>query len=55
MGLEPCVLGPAMPASYPLSGGTLLFLVTASLLPWVMYMLNKGGPRWTFLYIIVDR
>ena len=55
MGLEPCVLGPAMPTRYPLGGGTLLFQMIASLLPRVMYVLNKGGPRRTFLDIIVDR
>ena len=56
MGLEPRVPGPAMPARYPLSGGrTLLFLMTASLLPRVMHILNRGVPSRTFLEIIVDR
>ena len=32
------VLGPAKPIRYPLSGGTLLFLLTVSLLPWVIYL-----------------
>ena len=39
MGIWTCVLGPAKPECYPLSGGwSQLFLVTVSLLPWVMYM-----------------
>ena len=39
------VLGPVKLVRYPLSGGTLLFLVTVSLLLWGMYMIKKGDPN----------
>ena len=47
VGLEPRVPGPAMPACYPLSGGTLLFLVTASLLPWVINLTITSSDKVT--------
>ena len=49
-----CVLGPATPVHYPLWGGTLLFLVTVSLLPWAMYIL-KGDPKGHSQNVGVDR
>ena len=33
-----CALGPTRPIRYPVDRGTLLFLVTERLLPWVMYI-----------------
>ena len=34
-----CDLGPVKLVLYPLGGGTLLFMVTVSLLLWVMYIM----------------
>ena len=49
VGFEPGVLDSARTTRYPVSRETPLFLMTANLLLWVMYILNRGGGgRWTF-------